>query len=288
MLRAERSDLYDAKVDFSDIYNQPDPRQYYRVLGDLGYEIPAHGTAPFELLLDELGGREGKTVLDLCCSYGVNAALLNYDVGLEDLFEHYAEFDAAASPEALLHADAEWFGDRRREDAVSLIGLDAADRAVHYATAVGLLDRGLIGDLENEELNPAQADVLGTIDLVTVTGAVGYIGEQTFRAVVAAAGDEPPWIAALSLRWVDYAPIAEALDELGMVTEQVEGFTVPQRRFASPAERDAALAGLRSQNLDPGPELELGGHCAQMYVSRSPEAVRDKPIDQVFADLLPA
>jgi SAM-dependent methyltransferase len=288
VLRAERSDLYHAKVDFSDIYNQPDPRQYYRVLGDLGYEIPAHGTAPFELLLDELGGREGKTVLDLCCSYGVNAALLNYDVELEDLFEHYAEFDAAASPEALQHADAEWFGDRRREDAVSLIGLDAADRAVHYATAVGLLDRGLIGDLENEELNPAQADVLGTIDLVTVTGAVGYIGEQTFRAVVAAAGDDPPWIAALSLRWVDYAPIAEALDELGMVTEQVEGFTVPQRRFASPAERDAALAGLRSQNLDPGPELELGGHCAQMYVSRSPEAVRDKPIDQVFADLLPA
>ncbi|HVX71137.1 MAG TPA: class I SAM-dependent methyltransferase [Mycobacteriales bacterium] len=288
MSSAESSNLYDAKVDFSNIYNQPDPRHYYRVLGELGYEIPAHGTAPFELLLDELGGRDGKTVLDLCCSYGVNAALLNYDVELAELFEHYAGFDASAPSEALMLADAAWFGERRRDDAVSLVGFDAADRAVHYATAVGLLDRGLIGDLENEELDAAQADVLGTIDLVTVTGAVGYIGEQTFRTVVEAAGDDPPWIAALSLRWVDYAPIAEALGELGMVTEQVEGFTVPQRRFASPAERDAALAGLRSQKLDPGPELDLGGHCAQMYVSRTPEAVRDKPIDQVFAELLPS
>ena len=68
---------------------------------------------------------------------------------------------------------------------------------------------------------------------------------------VEAAGDDPPWIAALSLRWVDYAPIAEALGELGMVTEQVEGFTVPQRRFASPAERDAALAGLHRAHHRP-------------------------------------
>jgi hypothetical protein len=278
--------LYDAKADFTAIYNQPDPREYYRVLGSLGYEIPAHGTPAFERLLTELGGREGKTVLDLCCSYGVNAALLNFDVELEDIFEHYAGFAPDTDPQAVMLADLEWFGERRRDDAVSVLGLDVADRAVHYATAVGLLDRGLIGDLENEELDSAQADVLGDVDLITVTGAVGYIGEQTFRTVVAAAGDEPPWIAALSLRWIDYEPIADALDEFGMVTEKLEGLAVPQRRFADSAERDAALAGLRKQQLDPEPELELDGHCAELYVTRTPEAARERPIDLVLGDLL--
>jgi SAM-dependent methyltransferase len=270
MTSAETATRYDARADFSAVYNQPDPREYYRVLGSFGYEIPAHGTAAFELLLDELGGRTGKTVLDLCCSYGVNAALLNYDVELDELFAHYAGFEADTAPQAVMTADAEWFGERRRSDAVSIVGLDAADQAVRYATAIGLLDRGLVGDFENEELDSTQVNLLGTVDLVTVTGGVGYIGEQTFRAVVEAAGDEPPWIAALSLRWIDYDPIADVLDELGMVTELVEGFAVPQRRFADSTERDAALAGLRSQNIDPGLELELGGHYAQLYVTRTP------------------
>lgn len=281
----EQPELYDAKADFTDIYNEPDPRGFFRTLGALSYEIPSHGPPVFDRLLDGLGGREGKTVLDVCCSYGVNAAVLNYEVDLDDMAEHYEEAGAldASELEAL---DREWFAKRRRDDAVRTVGIDVADHAVHYATSVGLLDLGVVANLEEDTVDGDDRKALGSADLVTVTGGIGYIGERTLRTVVEAAGDDAPWIAALSLRWLDFEPIAESLEGVGLVTEHVPSYCVPQRRFADEDERQAALAGLRRRGLDPSTELESGAHFAELFVLRPPEAVRDAPIGELLGTLV--
>ena len=74
------------KADFTHIYTQPDPRAYYRTLGALDYEIPQHGRGVFDVVLDELrASNEAPVVLDVCCSYGINAALLNLTKSLADL-----------------------------------------------------------------------------------------------------------------------------------------------------------------------------------------------------------
>jgi SAM-dependent methyltransferase len=278
------SDLYQAKANFDDIYNKSDPRSYYRTLGALGYEIPARGALVFDRLLDEMGGREGKTVLDVCCGYSANAALLNHDIELADLYEHYVSLENAADGD-MAEIDRQWFAEHSRQDTVSVIGLDIADNAVRYATSVGLLDHGVVADLESGRPDEETAQVFAAADLVAVTGGIGYVGEKTFRAIVEAGGDDPPWIAALSLRWVDFSPITEAFDDLGLVTEQLEGYCVPQRRFAHDQEREAAIAGLRARGLDPAPELQLGAHCAELYVSRPPEVARAAPISDVLGFL---
>jgi hypothetical protein len=278
------SNHYQAKANFDDLYNQPDPRSYYRALGALDYEIPAHGAAVFDLLLDEMGGREGKTMLDVCCGYSANAALLNHDIELADLYEHYGNLENTADGD-ITEIDRQWFAEHGRADAVSIIGLDIADNAVHYATSVGLLDQGLVADLESSGPDEETVQAFATADLVAVTGGIGYVGEKTFRSIIEARGDDPPWVAALSLRWVDFSPIAEAFDDLGLVTEHLEGYCVPQRRFAHDAERQAAIAGLRARGLDPAPELLLGAHCAELYVSRPPEAVRAASIGDILGSL---
>lgn len=278
------SNHYQAKANFDDLYNQPDPRSYYRALGALDYEIPAHGAAVFDLLLDEMGGREGRTMLDVCCGYSANAALLNHDIELADLYEHYGNLENTADGD-ITEIDRQWFAEHGRADAVSVIGLDIADNAVRYATSVGLLDQGLVADLESSGPDEETVQAFATADLVAVTGGIGYVGEKTFRSIIEARGDDPPWVAALSLRWVDFAPIAEAFDDLGLVTEHLEGYCVPQRRFAHDAERQAAIAGLRARGLDPTPELLLGAHCAELYVSRPPEAVRAAPIGDILGSL---
>lgn len=278
------TDHYQAKANFDDIYNQSDPRSYYRTLGALDYEIPAHGAAVFDRLLDAMGGREGRTVLDVCCGYSANAALLNHDIQLADLYEHYGSLQGTADNE-IAEIDKQWFAERSRPDAVSVIGLDVADNAVRYATSVGLLDEGVVADLESGGPDEVAVQAFAAADLIGVTGGIGYVGEKTFRSIVAASGDDQPWVAALSLRWVDFTPIAEAFDDLGLVTEHVEGYCVPQRRFAHDAERRAALAGLQSRGLDPTPELQLGAHCAELYVSRPPEAARSVPLAEVLAPL---
>lgn len=278
------SGLYRAKENFDEIYNQPDPRSYYRTLGALDYEIPAHGAIVFDHLLKELGGREGKTVLDVCCGYSAVAALLNHDIELADLYEHYASLEDVAD-EDIAEIDRQWFAERSRPDPVPVIGLDVAGNAVRYATSVGLLDRGMVADLEASPPEEESRRAFAAADLIAVTGGIGYVGEKTFRAIVEAGGDDPPWIAALSLRWVDFSPIAEALDGLGLVTERLEGYCVPQRRFAHDTERRAAVAGLRARGLDPAPELRLGAHCAELYVCRPPEVAVAAPIDDMLGSL---
>lgn len=278
--------LYEAKADFSSIYNRPDPRAYFGELGALDYEIPSHGVRVFEQLLDEMGGRDDKTVLDVCCSYGVNTALLNYDVTLDDLYEHYAQISPELDSPTVEQIDRHWFAERRRPDAVRTVGLDAAENAVQYAARVGLLDRAVVADLEESPPDDDHVDALGAADLVTVTGGIGYIGEKTLRAVVEAAGDEPPWIAALCLRWVDFEPIAESLDAVGLVTERVNDYCVPQRRFTDDDERQAAVTGLRRRGLDTEPELSADAHYAELLVVRPPEAARHAPIEHIARALL--
>lgn len=281
---AGESDYYQSKADFGDVYNQPDPRPYYRALGALDYEIPAHGAAVFDLLLDEMGGRAGKTVLDVCCGYSANAALLNYRIELTDLYEHYEHLEDAAADD-VAESDRRWFAERSRPDAVSVVGLDVADNAVRYATHVGLLDQGVVADLETGQPDNETTQILAAADLVAVTGGIGYVGDKTFRTIVEASGDDPPWVAALCLRWVDYAPVAEALGDLGLVTERLEGYCVPQRRFAHDEERQAALSGLHLRGLDPAPELRLDAHCAELYVSRPYAAARATPITDLLGCL---
>ncbi|MGH3246911.1 MAG: hypothetical protein ACRDOI_11960 [Trebonia sp.] len=277
-------DHYQAKANFDDIYNQPDPRSYYRTLGALDYEIPAHGAVVFDLLLDEMGGREGRTVLDVCCGYSANAALLNHDIELAELYEHYGSLEDTPGSD-IAEIDRQWFAEHGRADPVSVIGLDIASNAVRYATSVGLLDQGVVADLESHGPDKETVRAFASADLVAITGGIGYVGEKTFRSIVGARGEEPPWVAALSLRWVDFTPIAEVLDELGLVTEHVEGYCVPQRRFANDTERQGAIAGLRARGLDPSPELRLDAHCAELFVSRPAEAARATPIGDIFGSL---
>ena len=80
------------KESFDHIYNRPDPREYFRVLGSLDYEIPQVANPVFTTVLAARDRRaqlthdeDSGSVLDVCCSYGVNAALLRCDLNLDDI-----------------------------------------------------------------------------------------------------------------------------------------------------------------------------------------------------------
>jgi hypothetical protein len=70
------------KTDFHTIYSRPDPRAYFGVLAPLGYQIPQRALPVIETVLAASGAR---TMLDVCCSYGINAALLRHDLDLDQI-----------------------------------------------------------------------------------------------------------------------------------------------------------------------------------------------------------
>jgi hypothetical protein len=281
------------KARFDHIYNQPDPRQYFQTLQPVGYATPAHGQAVFSRLIEARRaetGREQLNVLDLCCSYGVNAALLNHELTLDDLYRRYTGPDVAGlSTSELVTSDLAFYRERRREQQVTVVGADTAHNAVEYAVQAGLL---AAGDSENlEEVGPSRelARRLPTLDLITVTGGIGYISERTFaRVLEATAPENPPWVAAFALRWVPFEPIATVLARHGLVSEKLTGRTFVQRRFADGAERSYVLGELARLGIDATGRESEGRYHADLYVARPPRQASAQPLDKLLAELASA
>jgi hypothetical protein len=74
--------INDAKTNMDCIYDRLGPRAYARDLEKLNYAIPDVAKPVFQKLISHRKQRQDDTVhvLDLGCSYGVNAALLKHDL----------------------------------------------------------------------------------------------------------------------------------------------------------------------------------------------------------------
>jgi hypothetical protein len=275
-----------AKTSFDGIYDQADPRSYYRRLGAYDYSVPHYGQQVFRQVLDALPVDQPRLV-DVCCSYGINAALLKHDVELHDLYDRYRSDEVAdLSADELADLDRDFYASVRREGAPEVIGLDTAGNAVDYAVRVGLLDRGSVENLEAGDPSRDLAAAVGSADLVTITGGIGYVTERTFERLLSCTDAErKPWVASLCLRTVAFDPIADCLAAGGLVTEQLDGVTFPQRRFTSDDEREYALSELDAMGIEAAGREAEGAYHVNVFVSRPAEDAAERPIDELLGDL---
>jgi SAM-dependent methyltransferase len=268
---------------FDDIYDQADPRAFFHELGAFGYRTPHHAQRIFRRLAALRLRAPGEAVLDLCCSYGINAALLNHEVTLDDLYAHYTSPQAAAmTTEELAEHDRSFFRARRRRDAVPVIGLDIAPNAIAYARAVGLLDDGFA---ENLEATPPTRDLLDaarSIQLITITGGASFLSRATFQPLLHSART-PPWVAAFVLRTGSYAPIAEYLADHGLTTETYTGRTFVQRRFTSAAEQQYAIDAVTAHGQDPDGKESAGHFHTALYLTRPAADLSTPPLGELAA-----
>ena len=274
-------ELNEAKEDFDSIYDRADPRAYYGELGGLGYRIPTEAKPVFARILDGLAEQRAlarPTLADMGCSYGINAAMLKYDLTFRDLVERYrAGGLRGASASEVVAADTAFFRGRRPVRDVNVIGMDVAKKAVDYGCRVGLLKDGITQNLEEAPPSPRSSALLGEVDLVTSTGCVGYVTENSFRELVPRA--RRPWIASFVLRMFPYDAIADYFATLGLVTEKLRGRFFPQRAFASEEEKAGALETLSGLGIDPA-GLEADGHYyAEFYLTRPRAEVAARPLD---------
>jgi len=271
------------KANFEWTYNQLDPRSYFQALGALDYDIPARAAPIFLKTFSAYAAarrRGALTVLDLGCSYGINAAVLKYGCTMEELREHYRRFDGdnAASHQVLM-ADQTKFSDGRPKRDIAIVGIDRAQFAAAYGFWAGLLDDAIPENLEVGGPSPRAADTIARCDLVISTGVVGYVTERTFWQIAACQPpDELPWIASFVLRMFDYAPVAEVLGHFGYLTEKLERRYFCQRRFADEAEQHHVERLLARRHLSTA-GLESNGHyLAEFFLSRPAEEAKARPL----------
>jgi SAM-dependent methyltransferase len=275
------------KTDFSELYTDEDPRNYFKYLGQLDYIIPHLAQPVFRQLIQarrELQA-EPVTVLDLGCSYAINGALMKYALDYEALRQRYtAPALQGLTGTELLELDRHYYSSWPREPNVRVLGLDISQNAVRYAETAGVLDRGLAIDLENRDPSPDEARLLADVDLIVSTGCVGYVTAKTFRrlAQVARAGREP-WVASFVLRMFPYSEIAETLSAQGLVTELYEGATFVQRRFADRAEMEAAIRAVERRGLNSDGRETEGLYHADLFVSRPPDETMRRPVQKLVS-----
>lgn len=277
--------INEIKTDMDHIYNQRDPRAYFRELKKLGYAIPGAAKPVFQKVISHLRRRRGGTVrvLDLGCSYGVNAALLKHDLTMPELYAHWGQAELAeASHQDVVARDRSFFADLDQAADIEVIGLDQAEHAVAFAEETGLLDDGVAVNLETEDLPvPARAE-LAPIDLVASTGCVGYVTNRSFDKLLPAVNrDQPAWLANFVLRMFPFDTIERSLTARGYVTEKLEGRTFVQRRFASAEEQEQVLGQLAELGIDTAGKEAEGHFHAEFYLSRPAHEAAELPIGQM-------
>jgi hypothetical protein len=278
--------INEAKANMDHIYNQTDPRMYFGELEKLGYAIPGIAKPIFQQLISHLQQSRNETVrmLDLGCSYGVNAALLKHKLSLSELFEHWGQKKLEdATSAAVMANDRDFFANLGEPEDIEVIGFDLADNAIAYAEDVGLLDEGFAINLETNPLSATAKEELASVDLVASTGSVGYVTEKSFeRLLPAITQGQSPWMGNFVLRMFPFDAIEEALNGWGYVTEKLADQTFFQRRFASTDERDQMLEQLIDRGIDPtGMETE-GGLLAEFYLSRPIKDAASMPVEGLF------
>jgi SAM-dependent methyltransferase len=278
------SDVNDAKANFDDLYVAADPRSYYRILYGLDYVIPDLAKGVFRNAVAALEALRGRriTVLDIGCSYGVNAALMRYPLDIDRLARRYRDLDqAGSSTDQLVAFDRNYFSSWPRHD-VRVIGLDISEPAVRYARDVGLLDDGIAINLENEDLTPKQEQLLRDVDLVVSTGCVGYVSDVTFRKVLAAIEGRRPWVASFVLRMFPYDGIARCLQEVAdLESEKLEGVTFVQRRFRSQDEARQVISALEERGVPTEGKEGDGLYHAEFFLSRPRTDMARVPLEAV-------
>jgi hypothetical protein len=241
----------------------------------LEYQIPQLAKAHFGRLVQEL--RETRrvrraTVLDVGCSYGINAALLRCDATMNDLYDRYCGYDASVERATLLARDRQWTRvPHPPGTGCACSGLDVSSEALAYAVASGLLDDAVNADLENGELTDHQRACWSRWTWSSRPAASATSASARSPGSPPCPSADRGWPTRScgctgSSRWRS-AWRGWAMTPYGWMDQ------LRQRRFASAEEQANVLDTLSDLGVDPGGLETDGWLYAELFVSR-PAAIR--------------
>lgn len=277
------NDINRSKAIFDDIYKSRDPRSYYSVLGALDYMIPDVAEPVIRQLLDARARFHGQqnTVLDIGCSYGINAAIHRFPVSFGCLHQRYARREMMElEAEELIRLDRLFYSSWPEIGSARFIGLDIAAPAIRYANEAGLHIDGVAADLENSTLSTSDAAIIAPANVLLSTGAVGYVTHRTYSRLLDALPAQP-WIISFVLRMFPYDQFIAAFAERGLVTEKLAGSTFVQRRFRNEEEFERSLNALKARGIDTSGFEADGLFQAELFVSRPESDAKAMPLEDI-------
>lgn len=277
---SENRDPNEAKRSFDHYYSQQTPHDYLSEMSRLGYQIAEqarpYGVAVAEAL-SELNPGWPIRMLDVGCSYGIGSAFVKYGCTFEEL----ASFFSSRAPQdyrACTNATRTWLNVVPPQVDMGVVGLDVSGPAVQFSVDSGLLDCGIVKNLEEEELLDDEVAWIAGCNLLICTGAIGYVGEVTFDKILRHLGstrtdNTGPAALMTVLRMFDISDVEPSFNKAGLEVRKVPGVRLPQRGFADEEEMEGVLKVLADKGIDAEGWESLGAYYADLYVAAAPGVV---------------
>ncbi len=134
------------KKDFTNIYTQKFPNAYLKEMKRLDYRIP-NKTKPLYLsIAKQLYKKLSKkiNIIDIGSSYGINSALMKYNLTMSDLDDFFLE------QEPSIEQSKQFFENLSPDDTLDFYQIDISQPALKFSENTGLCKKGICVNLESE------------------------------------------------------------------------------------------------------------------------------------------
>lgn len=242
------------KKDFTNIYTQKFPNAYLKEMKQLDYRIP-NKTKPLYLsITKQLYKKLSRkiNIMDIGSSYGINSALMKYDLKMSELDNFFLE------QEPSIEQSKQFFENLSSDDTFDFCQIDISEPALKFSENTGLCNKGICVNLESENLPIKE---IPRSDLIIATGCIGYIGYKAFSALFELIKkqqsesdleklEKGPLFAFSVLRIFDMEKIEKIFDHYGYSLVKSDVKPIRQRRFSDSEEKHRTLSLLHNRGID--------------------------------------
>ena len=269
------------KKKFTDIYTQKFPDDYLEEMKKLHYRIPDKTKILYLSLAKQLYKKLSRpiNILDIGSSYGINSALMKYDLEMSDLNDFFLQEDSTN-----LEQTRQFFEKIPSNDNLNFYQIDISNPAVQFSEDVKLCKKGICVNLETDGLPIKE---LPSLDMIIATGCIGYIGFKAFsnlfelikkqQTKYSQSDIDKPIFAFSVLRIFDMEKIRKTFDYYGYSLVRTDLDPIRQRRFSDSDERHQTISLLNSKGIDVKGFEDDGYFYAHFYVA-SPKRLENQLI----------
>ena len=267
------------KKKFTDIYTQKFPDDYLKEMKKLHYRIPDKTKPLYLSLAEQLTKKLSRpiNILDIGSSYGINSALLKYDLEMSDLDDFFLQEDNTT-----LEQTRQFFEKIPSKDNLNFYQIDISEPALQFSEHAKLCKKGICVNLETGNLPIKE---LPSFDMVIATGCIGYIGYKAFsnlfelikkqQSKSPESEIDKPIFAFSVLRIFDMEKIQKTFDYYGYSLVKTDLNPIRQRRFSDIDEQKQTISLLNSKGIDTR-EFEDDGHFYADFYVASPKRLENQ------------
>jgi hypothetical protein len=242
----------------------------------LGYSISDSTKPLYNTIIEQLENTLSGPVniLDLGSSYGINSALMKYNLTMTELNKFFLTETEPTKKET-----KQFYEKCTSNDNMHFYQIDISEEAIKFSEEMGLCEKGMNVNLDDEKLELLES--LPKIDVVIATGCIGYIGYMAFvnllkviknrqaNSIESKIEYNSPIFAFSVLRMFDMDDIEKTFETYNYSIVKSDIKPIIQRKFSDAKEKEETISILHEMRINTKEYEDNGNLYADFYIAKS-------------------